>query len=311
MANEDAYNSNNTDNYAYQDGLGYSYGTAAVGHTPSLGGISGAIRFPSIPINQGVSVNYALLYFYAQNSSGGSGTLKAKIYGINQDNTAIFNDDVLARPRTTAVTTFADTVAAAGTYEDWVVTSQVNEILARPGWASGNAMGFHITDDTTADTTWISDPASGAETYLLIRVNAEPNFFPTPGSVAAPTFPAVSRQGLKISLPGYDVRQATESQLLLTTRKKEFKIVGEGNVDCVANVLKTVAHGLPSAPACLGYVESGGYRLKLNRDFLSATDPITGGAQGHLSADSSNIRIMVDQNKNVYYYIFIDPLNES
>ncbi len=310
MANEDPYNTSNSDNYAYQGSIsGNSYGTCAIGTNTTLGAFKGMIRFPSIPINQGVTVNYALLYFYASNV-GSSGTMKTKCYGIAEDNTAILTGDPFGRTRTSAVTTIHDTRPNSGAYEDYVVTSQVNEILARGGWSNGNAMAFIIEDDTSDTNVWVSDPASGAETYLIIRVSAEPNFLPTPGSVAAPTFPAVSSQGLKISLPGYDVLSATEAQLLMTTRKKELKIISESNTDCTAGVEKTIAHGQATAPAHLAYVESGGYRLKLNRDILGATNPIASSAQGYVGADNTNVRIIIDQSKNVYYYIFIDPLSE-
>jgi hypothetical protein len=310
MANEDPYNTSNSDNYAYQDGSANNYGTCAIGKNTILGNFKGMIRFPSIPIAQGTTVNYAVLYFYASNVGSG-GSLNVKWHGVDEDNTAILTGDPFGRPDTTAFTTVHDTRPNQGAYEDYIVTDIVNEILGRAGWASGNAMAFKCYEDGSDTNVWISDPASGAETYLLIRVSAEPNFFPTPGSIAVPTFPVIGHQGLKISKPGIDVLKATESQLLLTTRKKELKIIVEGNTDCTSGVEKLIAHGQPSAPAHLAYVESGGYRLKLNRDFLGATNPIAGSAQGYVGADATNVRIIIDQNKNVYYYIFMDPLSES
>lgn len=310
MANEDPYNSTSTDNFKYQYSAGGSVqGSCAVGQYGALGIIKGVIRFPNIPIAQGTTVNYAVLYFYIEARSDSGGNLKCKVYGIDEDNTAILTGDPFGRPETTAVTTLDDTVGGVGTYEDFGVTAQVNEILARGGWASGNAMGFHVKDNGTGDGSYIEDDHTG-NTYLLIRVSAEPNFFPTPGSISAPTFPAASSQGLKISIPGVDVRNATESQLLLTTRKKELKIITESSQSVTSGVEKLIAHGLATPPAHLAYVESGGYRFKLNRDLLGATDPITGGAQGYIGADSTNVRIIIDQTKNVYYYIFIDPLSE-
>src|SRR3990167_8084998 len=234
MANEDSYNTSNSDNYAYQGSIGgNSYGTCALGTSTVLGAFKGMIRFPSIPINQGVSVNYAVLYFYASNV-GDSGVMRTICYGIDEDNTAVLTGDPFGRPKTSASTTISDTRPNQDAYEDYIVTNQVNEILARGGWSNGNAMAFIIEDNSSDSNVWISDPSSGAESYLLIRVSAEPNFFPTPGSIAVPTFPASVNYGLKISIPGIDVKDATEAQLLLTTRKKEYKIISQGNENLTA-----------------------------------------------------------------------------
>ena len=309
MANENAYNTDNSDNYAYQGSIGgNSYGTCAIGTNTVLGAFKGMIRFPSVPFSG--TVNYAVLYFYASNV-GSSGVMRTICYGVDEDNTAVLTGDPFGRTNTTASTAINDNRPNQGNYEDWIVTNQVNEILGRAGWSSGNAMAFKIEDNSSDSNVWISDPASGAESYLVIRASAEPNFFPTPGSVSAPTFPARTSQGLKISKPNTDVFNAPDSDLLLTTRKKEFKIIKQGEVACVNGVYQTVSHGLSYAPAVLAYVSSGGYRLRLPRYPLGATDPITGGASGFVGATSSNITMVIDQNANVYYYGFIDPLSES
>lgn len=310
MANELVKFSTDSDNYFYRDDFGFSYGTMAIGKNPILGTFNGMLRFPTVPVGQGVSVYGAELKIYASNASSTSGTLRSKTYGINEDNTGTLTGDPTGRGKTSSSTTNNSTRPSSGNYLNISVTSQVNQILARGGWVNGNAMGFFI-DDTGSDAdTWISSNYSTGLTYLVINVTAAPNFFPTPSSVAAPTFPDPSSQGLKISKPGVNVLTAAEDDLLLWTRKKEFKIIKQGEESLTAGVAKNIAHGLAYAPAHLAYVESGGYRLKLNRSILGAIEPIAGAAQGYIGADTTNVTIVIDQNKNVYYYVFIDPLSE-
>lgn len=286
---------------------GEQAGFAAIGQLEGSPGLylDGAFRFTNVTVAQGVSVNYAQLRVYA--SEQGSNTMHLKTYGIKETNTSAFSSNPFGRTKTTAVSTTNNGMPGVGAFIGIDVTSQVSEILAQGGWSSGNAMGFLVFDNSSDTDAYIGDSVLGSQ--LIIRVSAEPNFFPTPGSIAAPTFPASSSHGLKISKIGVDVKTATEDQLLLTTRKKELKIVKEGSTDCTFNVYKNVPHGLSYAPAHLAYVESGGYRFKLNRDLGNmTTDIISGGAQGYVSADPTNLKIIITASKNVYYYIFIDPL---
>jgi hypothetical protein len=310
MANEIVYTLGGTDQnmWEYDTTLGTEHrGMYEVGNDPVWGTCKGALRFPSITVPKG-SVNYAQLRMYVEAKGSGSGAtqLKTKCYGIYEDNVD-FSSQPFGKTKTSDNTTRSDTMPGTGNYWSFDVTSIVSAITNRANWSSGNALGFIIEDNGSDANNWIYDDTQ-AKSELLIRVSAEPDFFPAPSSISAPTFPAVSNQGLKISAPGYDVRRATESQLLLTTRKKELKIIAENNTNCTAGVEKLIAHGLSYSPAHIAYVESGGYRLKLNRDFLGGTDPIANGAQGYVGSDNTNLRIIIDKTKNVYYYIFIDPL---
>lgn len=304
MANEVGYSVAEEFNQYYGDASGEEAGWAGFGQIISGVYLDGAFRFTNMPFTQGTSVNYALLRVYV--SEQGVDTIRINTYGIKETNTSAFSSNPFGRARTTAVSTTNNGVPGVGNYFSIDVTSQVNEILGQAGWSSGNAMGFLAFNNSSDTDAYVADTDFG--TQLIIRASAEPNFFPTPGSIATPTFPAITNYGFKISKPGVDVKTATEDQLLLTTRKKELKIIKEGATDCVGGIEKTVAHGVAYSPAVVAWVESGGYRLKLNRDFLGAVDPITGGAQGYIGTDSTNLIISISASKNVYYYIFIDPL---
>ncbi len=308
MANEIGYYVNDMFYQYYGTLTGEEIGAAAIGQLDGEPGLyfDGALRFTNVPIPQGTSVNYALLRVYAS-EQGSSGSMKIKTYGIKETNTSAFTSNPFGRVRTTAVSTTTNSRPGLGGYINIDVTSQVTEIVGQGGWSSGNAMGFMMFDNGSDLNAYMAD--TDFNSNLIIRLSAEPNFFPTPGSISAPTFPAISSHGLKISKPGIDVKTATEDQLLLTTRKKELKIIKEGSTDCTFNVYKNVPHGMTYAPAHLAYVESGGYRFKLNRDLGNmTTDIISGGAQGYVSADPTNLKIIITASKNVYYYIFIDPL---
>lgn len=309
MANEVKYQtSSSTDFYFSKDGVTDGTGYILIGWD-GVDSVtrSGALRFPSIPIGQGVSVNDAQLRIYVGNRTG-TNPILAKFYGIKETNTSAFGAGVNGRTRTTATNTNSYTPTGSGGWFQTSVTSIVNEILAQGGWSSGNAMGFYVDDNgtSTAHDCILSDTQGSADDSLLfIRVSAEPNFTPTPVTVSAPTFPAHDRFGIKISKPGVNVLTATDDELYFTTWKDVFKVNAENTASCTANTVKTIAHGLGYVPQVLAYCRAGGYSVKLPR-FPLSTDPITGGARGYAYADATNIYFLIDQTADVYYYVFTD-----
>lgn len=307
MANEAAYNSSDSDNFAYQASIsGNSYGTCAIGTNTILGAFAGMIRFPTIPIAQGTSINYAALYFYF-NTVGSSGNLKVKVYGVAEDNTGVLTGDPWARTLTSAVTAYNNARPNSGTYDDFVVTSQVNEILARGGWSSGNAMAFRFNDDTSDTNVWGADAHTG-NTYLLIRTSPEPTFFPAATTVDPTGLPAIENIGIRISQPGIDVKLATEDQLYFTTRKKELHAKQELQkiIPTSGYSFTKINHGLPYAPVVLGYASGPKYTFKLNRYFSGATDPISEGIKGFILSTST--QIWISASGLVRYYTFLDPI---
>jgi hypothetical protein len=302
MANEIVYVIAASNDFATESG-GYFTDLFSVGDN---GGDStkGAVRFLNVAIGQGVTVNSASLYFYAQSQGAGSGNLKFKTYGIKETNTSNFSSNPFGRAHTTAVDSADNPLPGAGNYKQITVTSMVNEILAQGGWSSGNAMGFFCENDGSNSDVYISD--EDGTSYLAIRVSALPNFTPTPVTQAAAAFPAPSDFGISIAKPGQDVRSATEEQLYFTTRKNCMKVYAEGSTSCTANVEKLIAHNLGYNPQVIAFAQGGGKSFKLPRFFASATDPIGGGLEGDIKSDSTYLRITVFQDSDVYYYIFLD-----
>lgn len=302
MANEIVYEPDDM----YNDLYG-SFISITVGNDSGTG-VGNAIRFPSIAVAQGVSVDYADLRIHVGVRGTDTGNnLKVQIYGIDEDDTGSFDASVLGRTKTSAVTTSTTSPQSVGSYNTFDVRSQVNEILSRGGWVSGNDMGFMILDNASSNDCYIYDSiiSGDDQSLLVIRVSAEPDFTPTPKSVAAPTFPASTNYGIKISQPGVSVKSATEAQLLFTTRKSITKVVLEGEVT-TSGGQATIAHGLGYVPSVIGFVSQGGKRVELNRIILPAYDPLGSGVQGYISADSTNIIIHANSGSVVYYYAFIE-----
>ncbi len=317
MANEKDYLPEDAFDMYYQFDSGSSFNDAVgngydSGQTDTL---SSALRFPGIVVGQGVSVSEAILHYYV-GARTGTAPVKCTIKGLDEDNTADFSSSPGGRPMTSASVTGQYDPPGTGDWWEENVTSIVNEIFARGGWSSGNALGFWINDNgtDTGATNRIGEVLGGAEDSVLsIRISAEPDFTPTPGTVSAPTFPGTTSYGIKISKPGVGVGTASESDLFFTSRKKVLKVKQEANATINAGTISSFAHGLGYAPASLAYIKDPGQnrRFKLTRWFDNVyADPVGGTVRGFVGANSTNLKISATKTTDVYYYMMIDPLQE-
>lgn len=303
MANEVDYNPGSGNDYYYQfDGGGSGNSNLYLGYDFSVGRtLSSAIRFTGIALAKNANIDNATLHIRVEDRDGSS-AVKSKVEGIDEDNTANFSSSPGSRPRTSAFVTGEYSPSGTG-YYDHNVTLIVEEIVSRSGWSSGNAIGFWISDDGTnnsATNTVFDEIFVGDDSYLSIRLSAEPNFTPTPVSVSAPTFPSPESHGLKISEPYVSVLTAAESQLYLTTRRKQFKIISQGQVTTNANPYN-IPHGLSHIPFANVYAKDGTTWYKLPS--FSTFDAI-----GTYSVNSTNLKVSVGTGTTIYYYIFIDEL---
>jgi len=144
----------NQTTYDYNDWL-YYY----AGGLPDAGIITGNlfgsnydsfVRFVGININQGQIITSANFEFTNVRTTTGS-DIKFRTYGIDEDNTADYGGDPSGRPLTSTYN--QKTQSPNSNYfnfsDNW--TNQFQEIVDRPGWSNGNAMGFKFQQDGTTD----------------------------------------------------------------------------------------------------------------------------------------------------------------
>jgi len=110
----------------------------------SAGDRGSALRFTDIPILQGQDLDAAKLNYTLMTL--GTHDVKFTVAGIDEDNTAEFGDP-MGRTKTSAINN--KTQSQQGSFFDWSdnVLTQVQEIVDRFGWSSGNALGFLFNDN--------------------------------------------------------------------------------------------------------------------------------------------------------------------
>lgn len=147
----------------------------SVGRLDPTGAFDGAFRFADVGVPQGATIVSAQLRIGVEDKGAGTAALKFKIWGIDEDDTAAFSGSPMARTKTTAVFVGATSMnISTGGHIGFDVKEEVQEIVNRGGWASGNAIGFIMEDNGSDDTNWIQDDlGSGVESYLTIAYGSD------------------------------------------------------------------------------------------------------------------------------------------
>ncbi len=149
-----------------------------------MGGVVGAsgVRFTSLSIPQGATITNAYIQFTADDTPSTTGAPTVTIQGEAANNATTFttaNNNITGRTGTTATVSWSipawNTNSEIGANQRTpAITSIVQEIVNRPGWASGNAMVFRTTGGggTTRRDAETFDDVSGSAAQLVIEYTA-------------------------------------------------------------------------------------------------------------------------------------------
>jgi hypothetical protein len=144
-----------------------SSGYFTVGRDSGNNPHDGAFRFTDIILNGSDTLIRAKIQIGTDYKEGStSSVIKFRTWGIDEDNTGSFNNP-MGRSKTDAYSSNERTVPY--NYGDTVevdVVSQINEIKARGGWASGNALGFIINENNGATNAEMGSFYAGYGTKL-------------------------------------------------------------------------------------------------------------------------------------------------
>ena len=113
----------------------------------------GGMRFTTVPIPQGATINSAILSVYTYINTGYSTNptqVKLKIYAEAVDNSTTFSDadnNIRNRSATSAQVDWDISSWVNGTNTSVDFSSVIQEIVNRPGWSTNNAINILIKDD--------------------------------------------------------------------------------------------------------------------------------------------------------------------
>lgn len=316
MANEYNYEVlvGNSDRYTTKPFLPDSFEVGENG-----GSQDGALRVGSLYLAKNTVVASAILNITVGVKGAGSGDLKYSAYGIAEDNTGSFSSDPFGRSKTSAVTNGQTSLPPVGERFGINVTSQVNEILARSGWSSGNAIGFIVQNNGSNSNVYVFNALSLV--YLEITLTSRPNFYPTHSSATSPSNPAKTHSfGMKIAKQGGDALTDADEDLAFSTGFPLLKALLYGQDTVPADTLKEIVHDLAYKGAFLIFAQEdlgGGnfgpaYKVPFILYSVSKDANLISGW-----IDDNNLNIMASgfvqgatsPPLRIYYYIFIDDID--
>ena len=169
------------------------------------------LRFPNITIPPGTQVTRAYVQFQAREAQSEVTSLTIRAQAADNPGTFSFTDKVSPRARTTAQATWSPAAWAAGeagaNQRTADLAAVIQEVVNRPGWASGNALVLVITG-TGHRTAWSFDGLGAGAPLLHIETgDAPPPPPPPPPSNTAPVVNAGPNQ--TITLPADAVLDGT------------------------------------------------------------------------------------------------------
>lgn len=163
----------------------------------------GAVRFNNVTIPQGAVITSAFLRL-TDSQNQGARTVNIKLKGIDEDDTADFSSDPDGRAKTSAAVDWDFNSVSQVTNTERTspdIASIIQEIIDRPGWASGNDLGIISDDDGTSNDNimrWLSfsGDATRAPQLEINYVAGSPSVSPSPSpsiSPSASVSPSASR----------------------------------------------------------------------------------------------------------------------
>lgn len=144
------------------------------------------LRFPAVEVPAGATVTSAEVVFTAQGQS--DGTPRVTVRALAADDAAPFEPDPEGEGSRGLETRRSGTASATWTFDGddpWIDGSEhpspdlaaiVQEVVARPSWEEGNALGFLLSgsgDEVRRAHAYESDPASAARLRIAFRTAAE------------------------------------------------------------------------------------------------------------------------------------------
>jgi len=126
------------------------------------------IQYQSVALVKDQAITSATIDFKADDTGSGSQDIKMNIWGIDVDNLGDFGSD-LGQAKTTATHSQNQSALNDGDHFDINVKSELEEIIGRAGWVTGNNLGFYIFDNGTS-TVGNNYVASFFENQVILNV---------------------------------------------------------------------------------------------------------------------------------------------
>lgn len=168
------------------------------------------LRFQSVTVPQGSRITSAYLSFYRTAVLNPARHMNAEVYGNDVDDADDFTDeaDVIGRDRTTASVAWVENDISTGWVNSSDISTIIQEIVNRSGWASGQSIAILLIANTDVDKEFQAYSWDKSGTSYAVKLHVEYAILSIPFT---PT-------------PSPGIKEGTESKGWLNDRNPEIAL---------------------------------------------------------------------------------------
>ncbi|MEW8091245.1 MAG: cadherin repeat domain-containing protein [Candidatus Thiodiazotropha endolucinida] len=180
----------------------------------------GGVRFTGVAIDQGTTITSATLtgVVHSNPTGGAAKALTLNVYGDDVDNAPVWSDSSRPGSGFTQTTASASATLGSGTRDAldavvWDVTSIVQEIINRGGFANNNAIRFSISRDA-GSPTYNRIALYDYDTDTLASIFTLDIVYPDGGGRSADSLTGAFRRGntgVTVNCTGLDIAPTTQT----------------------------------------------------------------------------------------------------
>ncbi|MBA7491643.1 hypothetical protein ES702_02191 [subsurface metagenome] len=231
----------------YNGNFSYTSSSIFVGRLPGFIG-KGAWRWRNVNIPKGAQIISAYLKVYGHPTDI-TRTLYSAIYGIDEDNTSSFTTDPFGRVKTTAKVDWDDVWTHFT--DSWEsspdISAVIQEIINRPGWASGNTLGLFWEYDGPGtepmvdfDVYSFNHPAPAYPAILMVTWS-----MPTPTKGTVNVYALAGTEGVEASFIVNQQGPYTTPHKGLQLDPGTYKFVGSYNGQTDTQIIRIITGANP------------------------------------------------------------------
>lgn len=162
--------------------------TLFLGHDNGVGNVNRSTVWIPFTLNlpQGKQITSATLKMVCTQSRAEAISVRVGCEDADNPSTPVDDSDILARVQTSAYSTWNFASSTAGVEYTKGITTAVQEVLDRPGWASGNTLAVlikNVVSDATADRVLMASYENTTYTEPILVIEFDSHVSQTLGVI--------------------------------------------------------------------------------------------------------------------------------
>lgn len=259
------------------------------------------LRFLSLDIPQGATIDNASIQFTTDETGGANGTLT--IYAQDANDASAFstsNNNVSSRTKTSASVNWSpsswSSIGQAGSAQRTPeLKTLVQEVVNRSGWSSGNDMVF-IIEGNGERTAESYDGVSGSAALLNITYTVGGGSTPTPNEY---TLSINTSNGSVSKSPNQSTYTEGSTVSLTATPNSGYEFSSwSGAVSGSQNPISITMNSNKTVSANFSAIQTGGTPVTISKSVATGNDDAEEAESGNMYLNSSDLELVYDSHQS-------------